>query len=281
MRGVRATALALGVRAVRAVPAPLSTMIGAAAATAAWVVDGPRRRAVDANLRRLVPGLGAAARRRLTLSTFRKKARAVVDVWRLTPAAAAGLVAAIEVSGQDDLRTAHAEGRGVIVVAPHLGPWDLGAAWFAAAGFRPCAVVEHLPGGAFEAHGRLRAAFGVEVVAHDRPRRLRQTLREGRVLILMADRVIAGRGRDVPFAGGVRAVPEGPAALARLTGAPVVGAWIAYDPSDGRIRAGLERVTAGHDEMTAAIGAWCASIAARFPDQWFVFQPGWRDDGLR
>jgi lauroyl/myristoyl acyltransferase len=88
---------------------------------------------------------------------------------------------------------------------------------------------------------------------------------------------------EVPFAAGRRPVPVGPAVLARLTGAPIVGAWIAFEPTTRRLVAGFERLRQADggdvETATAAIGAWCARAAARFPDQWFVFSADWREHG--
>src|SRR5262249_6014961 len=85
-----------------------------------------RRRTILANLRRVFgDDLSPAARRRLAMAHYAHLARSVAEIvqdgWRAPAARAARLRA-------DDMEAclrAHQRGRGVLLLAPHLGNWEI------------------------------------------------------------------------------------------------------------------------------------------------------------
>jgi lauroyl/myristoyl acyltransferase len=110
-------------------------------------------------------------------------------------------------------------------------------------------------------------------------------LGQNHILALVADRAIGDtRGAiEVPFAGGKRLLPVGPAVFAQSTGAALMTAFtspntkpgpryvIEFDPpiyAEGRDEA--ERV-----RLTENVGKRMTEAVQRNPDQWFVFQPNW------
>ena len=113
-----------------------------------------------------------------------------------------------------------------------------------------------------------------------------EVLRRGEVLVLVSDRAIGSHGLTVEFAGGRRDLPKGPARLALASGAALLIGYaaLAADPG-GRPYIGVveeEISTSGLEpgavtELTARIAQRLGSVVTRYPDQWFVFQPGWRD----
>jgi KDO2-lipid IV(A) lauroyltransferase len=197
-----------------------------------------------------------------------------------------GALAVIE--GREHLDIALALGRGVIVVTPHLGPYELGGALLASLGYAVHAVVERLDAATLDALASYRAATGMGLVTRDAgARSLVRLLREGQVVLLVADRVVGGgEGVVVPFGNGGRAVPTGPAALALATGAPVlVGAIVRTGTSVPRYRVHLEPAlhpdrtgdaARDRDAFTRRLAARLAAFVTAHPEQWFVFQPDWQ-----
>src|SRR4029079_15795157 len=61
---------------------------------------------------------------------------------------------------------------------------------------------------------------------------LTTALADGKLIGLLADRNITGRGVEVEMFGGTRRMPAGPAMLALSTGAPIVGGGT-YETSTG------------------------------------------------
>lgn len=278
----------VGIRVMGVVPAAPVRTIARAIGVLAGSLPGARRAAVLENLRWLAPQLSPAERRRATRRTFANMLSAAVDLWRLPTMAPATFSELVAVEGRDALDAAVALNRGVIVVTAHLGPYELGGAWLAHAGYPSHAVIEVLSSDTNEALKRYRSATGMHLVprtAGARP--LLRLLRERQVVVLVADRVV-GAGAEslvVPFGAGARAIPTGPAALAVATGAPVVVGTITH-PAHGparyliRLEKAILPADTGdtkhrRDILTRAIGARLATAAQSTPDQWFVFQPEW------
>jgi lauroyl/myristoyl acyltransferase len=56
-------------------------------------------------------------------------------------------------------------------------------------------------------------------------RDLHAALRDGQVVVMLADRDVLGTGVEVPFFGAPARLPAGPVLLARRSGAPVLGVF--------------------------------------------------------
>src|SRR5947208_3332257 len=118
-------------------------------------------------------------------------------------------------------------GRGVVMALPHMGNWDAAGHWLAINGYRMTAVAEELkPQSVFELFYRHRRALGMDIVPLSSGRkvgeRLVTLLAANRVVTLLADRNISGRGVEVEMFGATRKMPAGPAMLSLVTGAPLL-----------------------------------------------------------
>jgi len=249
--------------AVRALPSPVVDRSARAVARLVFAARPRSRRALEANLARLMPELAAAERRRRARDAFEHFALSLLDFLRLGRLTPAALEGAIEVRGGVHLERARATGRGVIVLSAHLGNWEWGAAWLAARGERVSILARPHPHPWVERwFARRRGEQGVRVL-EGRPAwpDAAQALRRGEWVALMADRGCAG------------GPPWGWAAtLARRTGAVVLPA-VMVRLSPGRYAACFEPVLT--PEMCAA-GAHRAAVRRQLvlhPGQWFGFEP--------
>ncbi|WP_197429883.1 phosphatidylinositol mannoside acyltransferase [Auraticoccus cholistanensis] len=185
--------------------------------------------------------------------------------------------------GESLLRREHAR-RGAVVALPHMANWDLVGAWACSTGLPVTTVAEQLDDPEFAAFTRFREGLGMEVLSHRDPQvlaRLLAAVEEGRVVCLMADRLMAGRGLDVrwPLPGGPRpvAMPPGPALVARRSGALLLGLACSYTGDRMRMRfsrpvehrPGRDGLTA----MTQQLADFFAGEVARHPQDWHVLQP--------
>jgi KDO2-lipid IV(A) lauroyltransferase len=174
----------------------------------------------------------------------------------------------------------------VIIVTPHLGPYELGAAWAATVGSAVYGMVEELDPETMAALRRYREATGMRVIPMKQGiRAVYRALEEKGWVCLVADRVIGDTKGvlEVPFGTGRRPIPTGPATFAIGTGAPIICAWITLNP--GRHPRYVVRFDPpvlasgrGDDErqrLTRHIAGRFSDMVCRNPDQWFVFQPQW------
>lgn len=209
-----------------------------------------------------------------------------VDQFRLPTVTPATMLDLFEVRGLEHVDAALKLGRGVVMVTGHLGPYELAAAWMAAKGYKVAGMVENLDPKVLEALASYRSATGMVLVnMKDGLRTAYRLLGEGYMLCLVADRAI-GEARsaiELPFLGGRRRLPVGPAVFAQGTGAPIITGAASRNPA-GRPRYIIEldppilaggRDAAERDRLVRCIAERLEAAIRRHPDEWFVFQPGW------
>jgi KDO2-lipid IV(A) lauroyltransferase len=293
------TAYSVGWRLVRVLPErPMRRLFAAGAGLAARRGGtGPDRLA--ANLRRVIgPEPSAADLARLTRAGMVSYARYFYEAFRL-PAWPAALVSAkFRLENEAELDAAAAAGDGVIIALPHAANWDLAGAWASLHGIPVTTVAERLkPEELFQRFLVFRRALGMEILpltGGNRPPLdvLTERVREGRVVVLLADRDLSARGIEVEFFGGRTRMPAGPAILALRTGAPLyaLAAWNTPDGTSARLIGpltidrgpGAASTSTGFADEVAALtqrvaDALAEGIAAH-PEDWHMLQPLWLDD---
>jgi KDO2-lipid IV(A) lauroyltransferase len=148
-------------------------------------------------------------------------------------------------------------------------------------------VAEELrPPELFERFLRQRRELGMEPIGlrdgGQVGRRLAQGLAENKVVALVADRDLGGRGVEVEMFGRTRRVPAGPAMLSISSGAPILVCDV-YQTHDGwrcimHPLPEVERTGDRRTDVTAISRAMAAcfeeAISANPPD-WHLFQPAW------
>ncbi|MEM8494046.1 MAG: lysophospholipid acyltransferase family protein [Planctomycetota bacterium] len=188
-----------------------------------------------------------------------------------------------EIHGRDHFESALERKRGVIVATCHLGNFEVGAA----------AIAERVPETHVLFHGdahhgfeamraKLHRQLGI-TEAHierglDAWMQLRGALDRGGAVLIQADRCMPGQsGTPTPFLHGRLEMPDGPAKLARITGAPVlpIASCVA---ENGKIEIEIDRPVdpeqADGDDFDASLRCRLANffsdIIARYPGQWHV-----------
>lgn len=230
-----------------------------------------QRRHIERNLKRL--GLSS---RTGALRTFAAYAACLAEGMALS--AGRRVTPKVQVDGAAHLDAALADGRGVILVTAHVGPWDAAAPLLAQRRDLEVSVVmrrepDHR---ARDFHDALREGGGVQVlhVGGDPldALSLRRGLGPGRALAFQLDR---WQGSGIP-----EQVPEGPFRLAALTGAPLLGVFAARKaafeyhlrieaPRRFERRGDETRLAEARREMLDVLLEWIR----RHPTQWFDFEP--------
>lgn len=212
---------------------------------------------------------------------------AVTDLWRLPTLDRDALDRLVDVRGLEHLDAAVAAGHGVILATAHLGPYELAGAWLAHRGYVVHAMVERMPEETGAALAAYRSSTGMQLLDRSSgPRGLLRVLKAGEVAALVCDRMVgAGApGQVVPFGRGFREIPVGPASFALASGARIVTGSIVRNPfGPGRYQLSLDPPVdpAGHTvvTLTTLIGERLSAMASAHADEWYVFQPAWRNDG--
>ncbi|TMK61063.1 MAG: phosphatidylinositol mannoside acyltransferase [Actinobacteria bacterium] len=225
----------------------------------------------------------------VTKEAFRRYARYWFDAFDVVDWSDDRIDAAFAWNGIEHLADPVAAGTGVIAVLPHMGNWDAAGRAMLQRGLPVVSVAERLrPEELFRLFLEHRQALGMTIIGLDQNgrvgRALTSALAEGRVVALVADRDLTGRGVEVEMFGGRRKLPAGPALLALSSDAPIVVASIYETPTGWRCvlhplaevpRTGSRREDARAITMEIA-RAFERAISASPPD-WHLFQPGWSD----
>ncbi len=218
---------------------------------------------------------------RLTRRAFRNYARTVMDFLVLEK-----LLAAV-IDGDPKPETAALEkeltgGQPAIVVTPHFGNWDLGAAVTASCGRQVHAVADQFgPPAVDDLVRAAREKVGVRVIPTG-PASARQALRalrQGDVLCLAADIDKSGQGVAVKFLGQSVLFPGGPATLAIRTNATLIPGYVRRLRGGGHEAALWPPLSPPNSGATEErVGILTQGIADSFeamirldPSQWFAF----------
>ena len=280
----------LGWSVVKALPEPAADRLFGAAAERTWRRQGQSVRQLKANLARVLGSDRIGELDGVAHEGVRRYLRYWCEVFRAPSWSAERVNRTFRiVDGMDRLDAAMAAGTGAIMVCPHMGNWDVAAAWASLRYGSLVTVAERLkPEGLFDRFVTYRESLGMEVLPYGDPdvmRILIRRLKEGALVCLLADRDLSHGGIPVTFFGEVATMPGGPAALALFTGAPLmplslwhvdggieaeIGAPIAIPDSGPR----SERIATITQSMADAFEA----RIARHPEDWHMMQPLWTVD---
>lgn len=217
---------------------------------------------------------------------FRALTRAVGDHFGRTIAEFVRLPAILarpdrrQVAGLSHLRTALAEGHGVVVVSAHFGNWEMLRAAARDAGIELALIYRAFNNRSFDAlvAWRLEAA-GRPVLHKGRPgmRALLAHLRAGGAILVLLDQHSSG-GAWLPFLGRPAATATAIATLCQRSGAVLLPA-VAKRRADGlsfAIRFEPPVPSGSPIAMTAAINDRIAAWVEADPGQWFWLHRRWR-----
>lgn len=196
----------------------------------------------------------------------------------------------IVVQGIEHLDAALDRGRGVVFVLPHSGNWDMAGTWLVQNYGTFTTVAERLePESLFERFVAYRESLGFEVfplTGGEQPpfAALAQRLRANKVVCLMGERDLTGRGIPVTFFGERTWMPAGAAKLAVETGAALMPVHVRFTVDDTGREGWVVRtqepldVSRGVAAATQTLADCFAAGIAGHPADWHMLQPLWETD---
>lgn len=277
--------MVMGVLAV--LPEGVALAVGAGAGWIAGSLLRIRRSDVDGNLARAFPERDAAWRGRVARASYAHLGREAVSTYRVSARGPREVVARTTMQGFEAFREAVARGRGVVLVTGHLGNWELGGAAFSCRGLPVDAVAKGMSNRRFGAFlDARRRGLGVRLVElGDARREALRSLRDGRVLGLIADQDAREQGVFVPFLGSLAATFRGPALFALRAGAPIfLGVSLREPGTPARYRVVVEEIpfTPSGDmerDVLALTGAHAAALERAIlqaPEQYLWQHRRWK-----
>lgn len=272
------------------IPEPAVPAVARVTGAVGWATLPQRRALVARHLRRVAGGdVPAPQLRRRVRAAFVSYARYWLDTFRVPVVDRDDLDRRARIEGLELVDAALARGRGAVIALPHLGSWDQAAAWLTHRDYPLTVVMERLrPPELLEwfLEGRRRTGIAVVVRGEGVWDRLEAALADNRLVGLVCDRDLSGRGVLVRFFGEDTTLPPGPARLARQCDSPLLPVGI-YTGADRTWRAEIRpAVPVEHTAEESADVAAATQVLAgeleelirRDPAQWHLMQPNWLSD---
>jgi KDO2-lipid IV(A) lauroyltransferase len=221
-----------------------------------------------------------ATRKAMVWRVWKSFMRALFEAGALIHYPKEAIIAKIRVEGEQDLRDALAQRKGVLALSAHLGNFAIIGARLAAAGYPFSVVVKHPSNEGFaQLITKYRAQIGIDTISA-KPRReavrgIIQALRENRIVLVIADEFKSGEIM-VEFMGVNLPAPRGPATLALRTGAVTLPMFATRQPDGSIVLAIGPAIEAVHGESleetitatTALYTRHLEDVIRRYPDQW-------------
>ena len=256
-----------------------------------FLVAVPKTRRVSFDLARRV-GRGESALGRLSFAFRHFYTYGAMLIERMALLGGGEELFEIEKHGEESIREGLEEGRGVLLLSSHLGNWEAMAQCLSCIDAPVTLVmydgVQPQVKAALESLARERSfdvlyTDGGPVSAAG----ILSALRQGRIVGMMADRTLAGRGVKLPFLGGLADFSVGPYSIAAASRAPVVQVFAMRIASYRYAFHGFSmgvmeyRDRRRKDEDFERWGARYAErleeFTRRYPHQWGNLYPFWGD----
>jgi KDO2-lipid IV(A) lauroyltransferase len=186
----------------------------------------------------------------------------------------------------DVVARAHAKGKGVVLMAGHLGNWELSGAFVAAKGVPVFPIMRGMSNPLSERFiRRTRERLGMQVM-HDQEsvRKVPRALRDGHAVGFLSDQATVGLASTfVPFFGRPAKTPRGAAVFALRLGAPIVMIH-ALRGRDGRYTLRAQELALPDtgdrerdvDTLIASFSAALEALVRQYPGQYFWQHRRWK-----
>ncbi len=129
-----------------------------------------------------------------------------------------------EVVGFENMMEAYSKNRGVILLAAHLGNWELAGRYLAYKGLPVCAIAKRQRNRLFDAFmNKIRVGSGVEIIFNKLSmRNIISAIKRKKIVTIVADQNAGKDGILMDVFGKPASVHTGPARIAIKTGTPIV-----------------------------------------------------------
>jgi KDO2-lipid IV(A) lauroyltransferase len=269
-------------------PRSAAESLARATGSVAFALSSKRRRAVESNLVRIAESgrltvARSRALERTARSIFENYHLFVIEYLAQRTLDSRAMDTRFRFRGMEILYRALARGRGAVVVAPHVGNWELAGIAIARLGFRVHVVTGVQFHARFTDSARLlkeRERILVSTTEEGFGPLLR-TLRRSGIVVLLTDGDVFARSRETEFFGCRVPFPVGPALLARRSGAAILHAHAERSDTGGHVVVfdGAEAarpelpVEEDLDRLTRRVAEVQERTIAAHLDEWCIFRP--------
>jgi Kdo2-lipid IVA lauroyltransferase/acyltransferase len=271
----------------RVLPAPLGRALGTSIGLLSYTLDRRHRRIAERNLAVAFPVRSVRERRTIVRGAFAHFGQLLFELLKFSTLTNDQLMARVEFEGDERVRLAYAQGKGVLFVTGHFGFWELHAIVHALQ-FEPIGVVARALDNPYvnDLLERIRERTGNFVLYRQGTiRRVLRTLESGHGVAVLIDQHISSRDAIfVDFFERPAATTSAVAALALRTGARVIPVF-ALPLGGGRYRMiyehAVEPPDAAADGAVREFTQRCTDVlemyVRRHPEMWLWMHRRWRE----
>ena len=260
--------------------------VGSLLGRAFYLVDGGHRRLAIDNLRAAFPLRSRAECVVIARRMFEHFGQLLMVLLKFSTLTPEQMLSLVEFDGEERVRTAHAQGRGVLLFTGHFGFWEINALVHALV-LNPMAVLAR-PLDNPSLHDlleRVRTSTGNSVIyRRGAIRRVLRALAANQAVAVLIDQHMHADAVYVDFFNRPAATTSALAALAMKTGAPVVPVFALPLPG-GRFRMvyehPVEPPAPDDPEAVRKFTQRCTDVlemyVRRYPELWLWMHRRWRD----
>jgi KDO2-lipid IV(A) lauroyltransferase len=281
-----------------ALPRQTAVRAGMSIGRLAYRLAGGLRRVALRNLEIAFPEKSLAERETMALGSFENLGRVLGELTQFPKATPATLRDMIEfqfdseeIKATDErkaLDIERAKGRGILLIGPHLGNWEMGVFAYSALEDKLTYLARPLDNPLIEEFTvRLRTRFGNQPIdKNNSVSKAMAILREGGILGVLPDvNVLPRDGVFVPFFGTLACTTSGVAMMAMRTNAMILPMCCVWDKETEKYNVLygelVEQPRTGDRhrdvfEMTAAFTAEMEKFIRAYPDQWLWIHKRWK-----
>ena len=200
----------------------------------------------------------------------------------------------VKVSNLDRLEQVLQRGKGGIILTAHIGNWELGGVILSTLGYPSMAIaLPHKERPVNDLFNRQRESRGMLIVQINQAvRRCLETLRDNKLVAVLADRDFTASGEVINFLGRDTLIPKGAAIFAAKTGAGIIPTFLVREGED-QFHLFLEEPIYPPQEcegevtlevLVPIIKKYAAVIEEKvrqYPTQWLMFREFWVKNNTR
>jgi KDO2-lipid IV(A) lauroyltransferase len=195
----------------------------------------------------------------------------------------------VTIENRHYLVEAEAQGRGVVMLASHMGNWEWMGAALALDGFPVSSVIKSQPN---DQHTRLlneyRELAGIGIFTRGTTELISaaRALKQGKILGFLSDQDAGPKGLFIEFLGKMSSTPTGPAVFAKKFKTPVVPVFMVRKPEGGHrlmLYEPLYYEDTGNEtediyRFTVKLTKIIDAAVRQYPDEWLWFQKRWNTE---
>jgi KDO2-lipid IV(A) lauroyltransferase len=271
----------------RFTPYPVLRVFGTAVGYLFYLFDRAHRRVASENLAAAFPLRSPAERRAIVRAVFAHFGQLLFEFLKFSTLSPEQMLSRVEFDGEERVRLAYAQGKGVLFITGHFGFWELHAVAHPLR-FEPIGVLartlDNAPLNTLLEQIRQRTG-NVVIYRQGAIRKVMRMMAEKHGIAVLIDQHIQGADAvSVEFFERHAATTSAVAAMALRTGAPVVPVF-ALPLGNGRYRLiyehPVEPPAAGSEDPVREFTQRCTDVlemyVRRHPDLWLWMHRRWRD----